>query len=80
MSGAALTHTKRKGRGLAALCCYKADNASHASGAHPHVVFIGDSITEFWQQGDPSLFRQTPLTAESADKQRHKSCCAFTTT
>jgi beta-1,2-mannosidase len=46
----------RKAADWAALCYYKADNAANASKAHLQVVFMGDSITELWQFGDPSLF------------------------
>lgn len=41
------------------LCRYRADNAAlKASGKRPAVVFMGDSITERWAQGDPSWFAQ----------------------
>jgi lysophospholipase L1-like esterase len=36
------------------LCRYRLDNA--ALRQRPRIVFIGDSITEFWVTGDPSLF------------------------
>lgn len=36
------------------LCRYRAANA--ALKGHPRVVLMGDSITDFWRQGDPSLF------------------------
>ena len=39
------------------LCRFKDDNAKIiASGTPPRVVFMGDSITEFWSAGDPALF------------------------
>lgn len=38
------------------LCRYKSDNEAVLKGAHPTVVFMGDSITEGWGVGDPSLF------------------------
>jgi lysophospholipase L1-like esterase len=38
------------------LCHYKSNNAALLKGAHPTVVFMGDSITEGWGVGDPSLF------------------------
>ena len=45
------------------LCRYAAENAQIiASGIRPRVVFIGDSITENWKPGDPSLFNATVLT------------------
>lgn len=36
------------------LCRYKPDNAR--IGNRASIVFMGDSITEFWQGGDPTLF------------------------
>lgn len=39
------------------LCHYRAQNvALMASGTPPRVVFMGDSITEFWGNLDPSFF------------------------
>jgi lysophospholipase L1-like esterase len=38
----------------AGLCRYRAANA--ALTRHPRVVLMGDSITDFWRQGDPALF------------------------
>jgi len=39
------------------LCRYRAANAEALrAGARPRVVFIGASIVEFWQHGDPALF------------------------
>lgn len=38
------------------LCRYRADNAAADSANPPRVVFMGDSITEGWQAGDPGLF------------------------
>jgi len=46
----------RKAADWAALCYYKADDSAQASKARPQVVFMGDSITELWQFGDPPLF------------------------
>lgn len=43
-------------RDYANLCRYKAENAQQAATGKPRVVFIGDSITEGWKAGDPSLF------------------------
>lgn len=44
------------------LCRYASENAAVlASGIRPRVVFLGDSITENWKQGDPSLFGPTSL-------------------
>jgi hypothetical protein len=38
------------------LCRYRPDNA--ALRQRPRIVFIGDSITEFWVRGDPALFNK----------------------
>ncbi|MCE7796219.1 GDSL-type esterase/lipase family protein [Sphingobium sufflavum] len=47
---------KRKSQDWPYLCRYAADNARLvASGQRPHVVFMGDSITENWVKGDPVL-------------------------
>jgi lysophospholipase L1-like esterase len=44
------------------LCRYAAENAAVVkSGIRPKVIFIGDSITENWKIGDPSLFSATVL-------------------
>jgi len=43
-----------RSRDFGAVCRFKPDNA--ALHAPPHVVFMGDSITESWQVGDPGLF------------------------
>ena len=44
------------------MCRYAAENAAVlASGIRPEAVFIGDSITENWKLGDPSLFSATVL-------------------
>lgn len=45
---------QQRARDWADLCRYRADDA--ASTAHPRVVLMGDSITDFWRQGDPALF------------------------
>jgi hypothetical protein len=37
------------------ICRYQAADAAIKS--RPRVVLIGDSITDFWQEGDPALFR-----------------------
>jgi lysophospholipase L1-like esterase len=48
---------KRKARDWADLCHYAVDNAKLlATSQRPRVVFMGDSITEFWNRGDPGLF------------------------
>jgi lysophospholipase L1-like esterase len=44
----------QQARDWADLCRYRADNA--ALTRHPRVVLMGDSITDFWRQGDPALF------------------------
>ena len=38
------------------LCKYRDANSTVAAGPAPKVVFMGDSITEFWSAGDPALF------------------------
>ncbi|HEX7741222.1 MAG TPA: GDSL-type esterase/lipase family protein [Sphingobium sp.] len=48
---------KRKAKDWPDLCRYAEENARLlATGQHPHVVFMGDSITENWKPGDPALF------------------------
>jgi lysophospholipase L1-like esterase len=49
-------HAEDLARDFADTCHYKSDNAAILKGAHPTVVFMGDSITEGWGVGDPSLF------------------------
>jgi lysophospholipase L1-like esterase len=49
-------HAEGLTRDFADLCRYKADNAALLKVAHPTTVFMGDSITEGWGAGDPSLF------------------------
>lgn len=46
----------QRARDWADLCRYRADNA--ALTGHPRVVLMGDSITDFWRQGDPTLFER----------------------
>lgn len=47
----------RDARDWAGLCRYRDENAAIiASGDRPDVVFLGDSITENWVNGDPQLF------------------------
>lgn len=43
------------GPDFAGLCRYRAANAALA-GSGPPVVFLGDSLTEFWSAGDPARF------------------------
>jgi lysophospholipase L1-like esterase len=44
------------------LCRYATENAEVlANGTRPRVVFLGDSITENWKLGDPTLFNATTL-------------------
>jgi lysophospholipase L1-like esterase len=45
-------------RDFANLCRYKPDNVRVSQGQRPRAVFMGDSITEGWMAGDPSLFSQ----------------------
>ena len=49
-------HAEDLARDYADLCHYKSDNAAILKGAQPKAVFMGDSITEGWRVGDPSLF------------------------
>jgi lysophospholipase L1-like esterase len=49
-------HAEDLARDFPNLCRYKADNETVLKGAHPKAVFMGDSITEGWGVGDPSLF------------------------
>jgi lysophospholipase L1-like esterase len=39
------------------LCRYRAANAATVAAGKPEVVFMGDSITEFWGLYDPSFFK-----------------------
>jgi lysophospholipase L1-like esterase len=43
-------------RDWANLCRFKRANAALAGAPRPRVVFLGDSITEGWLRGDPTLF------------------------
>jgi lysophospholipase L1-like esterase len=54
-------HAEDLARGFADTCHYKSDNATILKGARPTVVFMGDSITEGWRAGDPSLFNHAVL-------------------
>lgn len=45
---------EHRARDWADLCRYRADNA--ALTRHPRVVLMGDSITDFWREGEPALF------------------------
>jgi len=45
---------EQRSQDWADLCRYGADNARLAE--HPRVVLMGDSITDFWRQGDPAIF------------------------
>ncbi len=39
------------------LCVHQRDNAAlAATGKHPHTVFIGDSVTQYWGRHDPAFF------------------------
>ena len=48
---------EQRARDWADLCRYRADNLALAR--HPRVVLMGDSITDFWRQGEPALFGAT---------------------
>ena len=54
-------HAEDLARGFADTCHYKSENAAILRGAHPTAVFMGDSITEGWRAGDPSLFNHAVL-------------------
>ncbi len=48
---------ERQAKDWANLCRYAADNVTLAESGKPvSTVFLGDSITEYWQQGDPAFF------------------------
>ena len=49
-------HAEDLARDFPDLCHYQSDNEAILEGGHPTVVFMGDSITEAWGAGDPSLF------------------------
>ena len=51
---AARAAARKRARDWAGLCRYRA--ANEALRHDPRVVFMGDSITDFWQYGDPSMF------------------------
>jgi lysophospholipase L1-like esterase len=51
-------HAEDLARDFPDLCRYKSDNAAILKGTRPRAVFMGDSITEGWGAGDPSLFTQ----------------------
>jgi len=52
--------TERRETDWANLCRYSADNAKvNQVGIAQRVVFLGDSITEYWRQGDPAFFDGT---------------------
>jgi lysophospholipase L1-like esterase len=56
------TAAERQAKDWPGLCRYVAENAQvSASGKRPKIIFLGDSITENWKLGDPSLFGQTVL-------------------
>ena len=52
--GAERAAAQQRARDWADLCRYRAANA--ALTRPPRVVLMGDSITDFWRQGDPALF------------------------
>ena len=54
-------HAEDLARGFGDTCHYKSENAAILRGAHPTAVFMGDSITEGWRAGDPSLFNHAVL-------------------
>ncbi len=46
----------QRARDWPGLCRYKAANAAIHAGERPRAVLMGDSITDNWTSGDPSLF------------------------
>jgi lysophospholipase L1-like esterase len=54
-------HSEDLARDFPDLCHYRSDNSAFLKGAHPTAVFMGDSITEGWGAGDPSLFTRGVL-------------------
>ncbi len=49
-------------RDWADLCFYRRDNAAVVkSGQRPRIVFLGDSITQYWARQDPQFFSATML-------------------
>ena len=46
----------QRARDWPGLCRYKAANAAIQAGERPRAVLMGDSITDNWTRGDPSLF------------------------
>jgi lysophospholipase L1-like esterase len=63
-SAASVAHAAEEDRlrnDWAQLCRYKQENAAlhRASGSGPRVVFMGDSITEFWKLAHPDFFSET---------------------
>ncbi len=53
---------ERQTKDFANLCRYADENAAVlSSGVRPRVVFLGDSITENWKMGDPTLFGSSVL-------------------
>jgi len=58
-------------RDFGRLCQYRAKNTELAkSGMSPRVVFMGDSITEFWDRQDPSFFTHADAAALSPGRDR----------
>jgi lysophospholipase L1-like esterase len=56
------TEAEQKAKDWPNLCRYQTENAAvAASGVRPKVIFLGDSITENWKRGDPSLFGPATL-------------------
>jgi lysophospholipase L1-like esterase len=48
----------RNAQDWAALCVYKVANMERKIKGAPRVVFLGDSITELWRDGDPAFFSE----------------------
>jgi lysophospholipase L1-like esterase len=51
----------RNAQDWAALCTYKTQNTEQQAKVAPRVIFLGDSITEFWRDADPGYFSDKVL-------------------
>jgi len=62
VSAARAAEEERLHNDWAQLCRYRQENAAlHRASAAPRVVFMGDSITEFWKLAHPEFFGETYL-------------------
>jgi lysophospholipase L1-like esterase len=61
-AGVAVAHTVEEDRlhsDWASLCRYHAENAALRHATSPRVVFMGDSITEYWKLAHPEFFGES---------------------